>query len=66
MEDLSEVSLCWERIEALIVRDRIAHDLRCKKHDRREETAFWLALLGWTPAAFLIEAYPEYYGGGRG
>lgn len=63
MEDLSEATLGWERLEALIKRDRIAHDLECRNCGLEETTEFWLAVLGWTPAAFLIEAYPEFYGG---
>ena len=61
MEDLSEAALGWERIEAIVKRDRIAHDLECTNCGLGEITEFWLAVLGWTPAAFLIEAYPEFY-----
>jgi hypothetical protein len=63
MKDLSEAELGWVRIEALIARHRIAHDVACVNCNRIDETTFWLALLGWTPAAFMVEAYPEFYGG---
>lgn len=62
MKDFSEAELGWERIDALVHRDRIAHCLVCDRCEHREETEFWLALLGWTGDAFLIEAYPELYG----
>lgn len=63
MEDLTEASIGYERIEALLQRDRIAHAIGCRNCGPDEPTVFWLAVLGWTPAAFLEEAYPEFYGG---
>lgn len=65
MRDLSEAELGWERIGAIVKRDKIAHDVACERCGKTEETTFWLALLGWTPVAFLFEAYPEFYGGAR-
>jgi hypothetical protein len=66
MKDLTDDSLGWERINALVERSRIAHDLTCPRCGLEDLTAFWLAVLGWTPVSFMIEAFPEFYGGGRG
>lgn len=62
MEDLSEAALGWERIDALVHRNRIAHSLTCEHCGDPDETRFWLAVLGWSAVAFLVEAYPELYG----
>lgn len=66
MEDLSEAAIGFERIEALVHRSRIAHDISCANCNRIAETEFWLALLGWTPLSFMVEAFPEFYGGANG
>jgi hypothetical protein len=66
MEDLSEAALGWERIQALMERDRVSYYLISRAHPRHADIEFWLAVLGWTPAEFLMEAYPELYGGSRG
>ena len=66
MYDLSEASMGLARIDALVRRDRVVHDVECERCGLQEEAEFWLAVLGWTPVAFLHEAYPEFYGGGRG
>jgi hypothetical protein len=63
MYDISEASMGLARIDALVARDQIAHDLGCPKCGRREETEFWLAALGWSGISFLREAWPEFYGG---
>ena len=63
MKDLSEAELGWERIDALVHRSRVAHDMAGANCNRIAETEFWLALLGWTPVAFMTEAFPEFYGG---
>lgn len=66
MSELNWEGLGWERIDALVHRDRIAHSLICKRCGDPDESRFWLAVLGWSAVAFLMEAYPELYGANRG
>jgi hypothetical protein len=66
MKDLSEQTIGEERLYALVRRDKVVHDLECERCGRIELTRFWLAVLGWTGEAFLVEAYPEFYGDSRG
>jgi len=66
MYDLSEAELGWARISAIVERAKVVHDVSCANCNRIEETTFWLAVLGWTPDAFMVEAYPEFYGTSRG
>jgi hypothetical protein len=66
MEWLDEDHLGWHRIEAIVRRDKVAHALDCDRCGLRPETEAWLAFLGWTGPAFLVEAYPEFYGLARG
>ena len=61
MQRINWDGLGWERIDALVHRDRIAHSLSCERCGDPEETRFWLAVLGWSAVAFLIEAFPELY-----
>lgn len=63
MKDLSEAEIGWERIGAIVARSRVMHDVTCERCGLVETAEFWLALLGWTPVAFMLEAYPELYGG---
>lgn len=63
MKDLEESTLGFERIEALVARDRIAHHLFCARCGLAERTEFLLAILGWTASEYLVEAFPEFYGG---
>jgi len=64
--DLSEASLGLARVDALVRRDRIVHDVDCPNCGKIDDTEFWLAVLGWTPDAFYVEAYPEFFEGHRG
>jgi hypothetical protein len=66
VEELNEAMLGVRRIAALVDRDKVAHALGCTRCRLREETEGYLAMLGWTGPAFLIEAYPEFYGDVRG
>lgn len=63
MREIDWDGLGWARISALVDRDKVAHGLTCRKCGDPAEHEFWLAVLGWTPAAFMIEAFPEFYGG---
>lgn len=65
MYDISEQAIGLARIDALVARDKVAHDLGCPGCGEQENTTFWLAVLGWTPVAFMHEAYPEFYGDSR-
>lgn len=66
MEPIDWNGLGLARIDALVHRDRVAHQIGCGACGKDEEAVFWLAVLGWTPEAFLMEAYPEFYGDVRG
>ncbi len=66
MNELSEVELMVRRIAALVDRDAVAHALGCERCKLGEAAEAYLAFLGWTGPAFLIEAYPEFYGDRRG
>lgn len=46
-----------QRVVALIERERVVHSLVCEECGDPEGTTFYLAVLGWTPQAFIDEAY---------
>ena len=62
MEYLDEAHLGFHRIDALIERDQVAHQLFCRSCDPDRQTEAYLAFLGWTGRSFLHEAFPEFYG----
>ena len=61
MSALDETELMVRRIGALVDRDSVAHALGCQGCNLRAETEAYLAMLGWTAEAFLVEAYPELH-----
>jgi len=54
MKDLTERELGQERIYALVNAKQVLKCLSCPEH--REETTFYLAVLGWTVGSFVLEA----------
>lgn len=63
MKELDESSLGEARVRALIECEAILHALGCPKSRLREEALFDLAVLGWSEAAFVEDAW--HYGPGR-
>jgi len=54
MKDMTEQELGLERIYALVNAGQVLRCLHCPEH--REETTFYLAVLGWSVGAFVYEA----------
>ena len=66
MKWLEEAHLGFHRVDALVNRDEVAHQIFCRRCDPDRQVEAYLAFLGWTTRSFLTEAFPEFYGGDRG